>query len=143
MQIFYFSKFFPLNTILGNIFVSFCTFCTLFLFLFAFLGQQMFRLKRSQQLVAVKNLIDTDDVQNRHKTIKLLTDAMQKVVIDSRNQLFKLGFEPGMEFPENIEIREGKKTDIDELLVRHLDVGRLLVKQYYNWFTALNQSDVD
>lgn len=68
----------------------------------------MFRLKRSQQLVAVKNLLENDDHQNRQKMIKLLIDALQKVIVDSRNILQKSGFEAGMEFPEQTEIKEGK-----------------------------------
>ncbi|KAI5087562.1 coiled-coil domain-containing protein 134 isoform X1, partial [Silurus meridionalis] len=68
--------------------------------------KRLFEVKRKDQLNALKNLVDLNDVNQQYKIIDIMLKGLFKVLEDSRTVLVAANLQPDDPFPQDDKIKE-------------------------------------
>lgn len=68
--------------------------------------RRLFEVKRKEQLKALKNLVELQDVNQQHKIISIMLTGLFKVLEDSRQVLVSAHIQPDGSFPLDEKIKE-------------------------------------
>uniref|UniRef100_A0A8C2BZU4 Coiled-coil domain containing 134 n=1 Tax=Cyprinus carpio TaxID=7962 RepID=A0A8C2BZU4_CYPCA len=74
-----------------------------------FIYKRLFESKRKDQLNALKNLVELNDVNQQYKIIDIMLKGLFKVLEDSRAFLITANLQPDDPFPLDDKIKEGER----------------------------------
>jgi len=103
-----------------------------------------FKLKRSEQIEAVKRIVKIEDYSKRYSMVKIVLEQIFKVLLNAKIKVIEFGYIPGEEFPES-------QAELDELghvfenvalfgdlLLRCPDITHKLYDPIQQWQVAMN-----
>ncbi|KFW61116.1 Coiled-coil domain-containing protein 134, partial [Pygoscelis adeliae] len=78
--------------------------------------KKLFEVKRKDQMNALKNLIELNDVNQQYKIIDIMLKGLFKVLEDSRAVLIAADVPPDGPFPQDEKIKDGRSSPVLTLL---------------------------
>ncbi|XP_068257915.1 coiled-coil domain-containing protein 134 isoform X1 [Nyctibius grandis] len=74
--------------------------------------KKLFEVKRKDQMNALKNLIELNDVNQQYKIIDIMLKGLFKVLEDSRAVLIAADVPPDRPFPQDEKIKDGRSASV-------------------------------
>ncbi|XP_010079041.1 PREDICTED: coiled-coil domain-containing protein 134 [Pterocles gutturalis] len=78
--------------------------------------KKLFEVKRKDQMNALKNLIELNDVNQQYKIIDIMLKGLFKVLEDSRAVLIAADVPPDGPFPQDEKIKDGRSSPMAQEL---------------------------